>query len=265
MPCFASWALWFLGHPDQALHRIQEAVSFARTLSEPLGLAHALFFAAIVHQLRREAWEAQDYAEATIAISDQHGLTMYKTMATILRSWALIVQGGERGLIEEMQNGLATLHDQETKLVRPHFLALLVEGLEKSRRLEEGLPILDDALAIVNGNGEGYYEAELYRLKGELLLGSPNLEVSSTGSSGVGMNSARVENAQECFRQAIKIAHRQKANSLELRAVMSLARLYKQKAMHQHARQVVAELYEHFAEGFDTADLSEAKTLLGDF
>ena len=264
MPCFASWALWFLGQPDQALRRIQEAVNCARTLSEPLGLAHALFFAAIIHQLRREASKAQEYAEATIAISNQHGLTMYKAMATIVWNWALIVQPGQKGLIEEMQDGLSTLEGLETKLVRPHFLALLVEAFATSRRLEEGVAILDEALAIVNNNGEGYYEAELYRLKGELLLGSPNLEVSSTETTGVGMNSVRVENAQECLRRAIKIAHGQKANSLELRAVVSLARVYKQKAMHQYACQLVAEVYERFAEGFDTADLSEAKTLLSE-
>jgi DNA-binding winged helix-turn-helix (wHTH) protein/predicted ATPase len=262
MPCFASWSLWFLGHPDQALCRIQEAVSFARTLSEPLGLAHALFFAAIVHQFRREAWKAQEYAEATIAISDQHGLTMYKAMATIVRSWAAILQGGEKGLIEEMQNGLSTLEGQETKLVRPHFLALLAEVFEKAGRLEDGLPILDEALAIVNDNGEGYYEAELYRLKGELLLASPDLQGASTGSAGFGLNSAQVENAHQCFSQAIKIARRQKAKSLELRAVVRLARFYKQNSRRQEARQLVAELYGQFAEGFHTADLCEAKTLL---
>jgi predicted ATPase len=245
------------------LRSIQEAVSFARTLSEPLGLAHALFFAAIVHQLRREPLRAQEYADATVAISDQHGLTMYKAMATIVRSWAVIVQGGENGLIEDMQNGLATLEAQETELVRPHFLALLVEGFEKSRRLKDGFAILDEALAIVNGNGEGYYEAELYRLKGELLC-ETGRGISSIGAGDFGVDPVRCEKAEHLFRHAIEIAQRQKAKSLELRTVVSLARLYKQKAMHQEARQLVAELYKHFAEGFDTADLREAKTLLNE-
>ena len=261
MPCFASWALWFLGQPDQALRRIQEAVSFARTLAEPLGLAHALFFAAIIHQLRREASKAQEYAEATIAISNQHGLTMYKAMATIVRSWAVIVQGGEKGLIEEMQDGLATLEGLETKLVRPHFLALLVEAFATSRRLEEGVPILDEALEIVNNNGEGYYEAELYRLKGQIMLGQPAV-ISKMRSSG--LHPARFENAERCFGQAIKIAQQQMAKSLELRAVMSLAQAYRQYGRREEACKLVAQAFSQFSEGFDTADLLQANELMAE-
>ena len=261
MPCFASWALWFLGRPDHALRQIQDALTVARNLSEPIGLAHALFFAAIVHQLRQEAQKAQEYADATIAVSSQHGLIMYRAMAAIVRGWALISQGGEQGLIQEMLNALTTLQSQETKLVRPHFLALLVESFESARRVEEGLPILEEALAIVNANGEGYYEAELYRLKGELLLGS-DPAVSRTGSDGIGAKAVAVENARHCFDQAIKIAQRQKAKSLELRAVASLARVYKQNSRRQEARQLVTGVYEQFAEGFDTEDLREAKTFL---
>lgn len=262
MPCFASWALWFLGRPDRALRQIQKALTFARTLSEPLGLAHALFFAAIVHQLRQEARKAQEYADATIAISSPHSLAMYKAMATVVRGWALIRQRSEKGLVQEMQDGLAALQQQQTKLVRPHFLALLVESFDKNRQMEEGLAILDEALGMAKTNGEGYYEAELYRLKGELLLSRSDRGVRNIGGGRVAVPAAWFENAQQCFQQAIEIAQRQKAKSLELRAVISLAHLYKQNARREQARQLVAEVYNYFNEGLDTGDLRQAKALL---
>src|SRR5262249_38816559 len=167
MRCFAAWSLWFLGQPDRALDQIQDALVLAGELSEPNVLAPALFFSAILHQLRREEQIAQEHAAAAIAISSGHGLVLYEAMATITRSWALIEQGREEEAIERMREGLAAYQETGTEVIRPHFLALLADALDKTRKSEEALRVVEEALAVARSNGERYYQAELYRLKGE--------------------------------------------------------------------------------------------------
>jgi len=265
MRCFGAWALWFLGRPDQALGRIQDALTLARELSEPHGLAHALFFAAILHQLRREERMAQEHAEAALAVSSEHGLVLYQGMATIARGWALIEQGPHEEAIEQMRQGLA---NQATgvQVVRPHFLALLAEALNKAGQAGEGLRVLEEALAVADRNGERYYQAELYRLKGELLLtqstGHAVSQAATGGTAVVQADSPAVANVESCFNQSIKIAQRQKAKSLELRAAMSMARLYGSQGRQEEARGSLEQIYNSFTEGFDTMDLREAKALL---
>jgi predicted ATPase len=251
MPCFAAWALWFLGQPEQALERMREALILARELSEPISLAHALLFAAILHQLRREEHLAREHADAAIAVSNEHGLALYQAMATVMRGWALLSEGRDAEAIEEMREGLAALQATGTELVRPHFLGLLAEALGHARQPEEGLRAVDEALSVIRRGGEGYYEAELYRLKGELLLiqAAPNA----------------LAEAEACFHQSIKIAQRQKANSWELRAVMSLSRLYQSESKQEEARTLLARIYSTFTEGFATMDLREAKALLDEW
>jgi predicted ATPase len=266
MPCFAAWALWVLGQPDQALDRIQEALALARELSEPLGLAHALFFAAILHQLRREVRMAQESAEAALAVSSEHGLVLYQAMATVMRGWALIEQGRPEEAIEQMRRGLADLQATGTELMRPHFLGLLAKALGKNCQAEEGLRVLEEALAVAHRNGEGYYEAELYRIKGEVFLmraTSRDLSRAATGGTIVVEAEPPVfALAEGCFNQSVKIAQRQKAKSWELRAVTSLARLYRNQNRQEEARGLLTQVYDRFTEGFDTADLREAKALL---
>jgi len=279
MRCFAAWALWFLGYPDCALNRMQEALALARELSEPHVLAPALFFASILHQLRQEQQMAQELADAAIAVSNEHGLVLYQAMATITRNWALTAQGRQEEAIEQMRQGLAAYQATGTEVIRPHFLALLSEALIRARKLDEGIRVLEDALAVAHSNGERYYESELYRLKGELLLkqstGGVVSKVAAVGMAGavykvaaVGKNIVAeppsVTNAEACFRQSIKIAQQQRAKSLELRAVMSVARLYQKQGRQKEARSLLAQIYDRFTEGFDTVDLREAKALLGD-
>jgi predicted ATPase len=267
MQCFAAWALWFLGQPDQSLARIQETLTLTRELSEPLSLAYALSFAAILHQLRREEGMAQEQAEAAIAVSSEHGLVMFQAMATIMRAWALTQQGRTGEAIEQMRQGLADLRATGTELFRPHFLALLAEALDKARQVEEGLRVLDQALAEAHCNGERNYQAELYRLKGELLLNQPKAQVlSRSAKAGHGVSEAEspaaVAGPESCFHQSIQIARRQQAKSLELRAVVSLARLHRKSRKREEMRGLLAQIYGSFTEGFDTRDLREAKALL---
>jgi tetratricopeptide (TPR) repeat protein len=233
MPCFAAWALWLAGLADQSLDRMEEALTLARDLSDPQGLAHAALFASILYQFRRDRLMAQYYAEAVIDISREHGLVLYGAMAMIMQGWTLSERGGDHEAIEQIREALAALDTMGTYLVRPHFLALLAEVLVKVDQTAEAMTVLDEALAMVESKGERYYEAELYRLKGELLL------KQSTAS------------AQECFERSMAIAELQQARSWQLRTAMSLARLYESPA-------ILAPIYETFTEGFDTEDLRDA-------
>jgi len=262
MRCFAAWSLWFLGQPDQALERIHEAVDLARELFEPHGLAQALFFAAGLHQLRREARKAQEDAEAAIAVSREHGLALYQAMSTATRGWALILQGRQEEGMEQMGEGLAAHRLTGAEVILPHFLALLVEAFAKTSQVEEGLRVLDEALAVIHRNGERYYLAELYRIKGELLLQATDRRLSRAAAGGQAGLDPRAAQAEECFHQSIKIARQQKAKSWELRAVMSLARIYQDQNKWAEAHGLLERIYSNFTEGFDTADLREAKALL---
>ena len=265
MRCFAALSLWLLGRPDEGLKRIEEALTLARDLCEPHGLTHALFFAAILYQLCGEAAKVQQHAEEAIAVSRDYGSPMYEAMATIIGGWALIDQERHDEAIEQMRAGLDALRATGTELVRPYFLALLVEALAKARPPEEGLDVVEEALAATRRTAERFYEAELYRLKGELLLKqSTGRAVSQAEKRGkvVVEVAPVVINAKGCFNQSIKIARQQKAKSLELRAATSLAYLYQNQDKQEKARRLLAQVYDSFAEGLDTADLREAKALL---
>ena len=256
MLCHSAWVLWYLGHPTQSLKRMDEGLTLARKLSEPHGLAHALFFAAILFQLRGEARLAQERAEAALAFATEHGLLLYQAHATIARGWALVEQGIDEEGIEQMRQGLIAQQATSTEVNRAHFLALLAEALGKAHQPDEGLRILEDALSLIDRNGERYYRAELYRLKGELLLMQSKCLKSSAPHPVV------FAQAEGCFNESIKIARQQKAKSWELRAVMSMVRLYQDHGKHTDARRLLTQIYDSFTEGFDTVELREAKVLL---
>jgi predicted ATPase len=178
------------------------------------------------------------------------------------QGWALAEQGQVNEGIARIQQGLATLKAAGTTVGQVAHLALLAEAYGKAGRTEEGLRVVAEALAEVETAGARRVEAELYRLKGELLLQStvhtPQSEITNSQSLAPNPQAE----AEACFRKAIEVACHQSAKSLELRAVMSLSRLWKQQGKKEQARQLLAEIYGWFTEGFDTADLQEAKALL---
>ena len=247
--CFGGWCLWFTGYPVRALVRIQEAVALARRLSEPHGLAHALFFTAVLHQLRRERAMAQQCADDVLVLASDHGLVLYGAAARIVRGWALIGRGDDADAAEQMREGLAAWHGIGADLMRPHFLTLLAEAYATTNRHAQALSVLDEALTLAKGRGEGMYEAEVRRLRGEHLLAAER-------------TSADVEAAATCFEEALAFAGRQGARSLELRAATSLARLHRDRATRVRARDLILPIYEQFDEGFDTLDLTEARNLV---
>jgi len=246
--CFAGWSLWCIGQPDRAVAQIQDAVALARHLPEPHGLAHALAFAAVLHQLRREKSVALVYADEAVNLAAEYELVFYGAMAQIVRGWALIGTVDNRQAAEQIRNGLAAWHSTGARLMRPHFLALLAE-VDETQESDEGLRLLDEALALVQSTGERMYEAELHRLRGERLLND---------ARGGATDAA----AEECFEQSLTIARRQEALSLELRTALSLARLHLGRQRHAQALDVIRPVYERFDEGFATPDLTEARSLL---
>jgi class 3 adenylate cyclase/predicted ATPase len=269
--CYMVRILWFLGYPDQALRQSREALALAREISHPFSLAVALTFAALVSQLRREARAAQERAEEAVALCAEHGFAFYLAMATVLRGWALTAQGqGTRG-VSHMRQGLTAWQATGAELFRPHLLALLAEAHGEIGQPNEGLNVLDEAMDAAHKSGKRFYEAELYRLKGELTLqklsgASCQVSISNpqslTPSTQHPTPSTHAEaDAEACFLQAIDIARQQSAKSWELRAAVSLSRLW-QRQGKAAARHLLAETYGRFTEGFETADLQEAKALL---
>jgi class 3 adenylate cyclase/predicted ATPase len=261
----AALSLWLLGYPEQGLRRSQEALTLAQGLSHPFSLAFALTQAAIFHQLRRDGQTTHAQAEAVMTLSGEQGYPHFVAMGTILRGWALAEHGLPAEGVAQIHQGLAAWRIAGQELARPYYLALLAEAYGRAGQAEEGLSVLEEALTVAHTNRDCFYEAELYRLKGELLLS----QAGRVGSRTVPAEPTMMVEAKQtvpsepetCFQQALAVARSQQAKSLELRAAMSLSRLW-QQGKPQEARQLLAEIYGWFYEGFDTADLQEAKALL---
>ena len=243
---YAAWAVWWLGYPDQALEKCHEALTLAKKLSHPFSLAFAFSFAALLHQFRREWQTVQQRAEATLTLCTEQAFPFWFGWAMILRGWALVEQGqGEEGTAQ-IRRGEFTWRDTGSELGIPYFLSLLAEAHVKMGQAEEGFSVIAKAFAAVNDSDERWYETELYRLKGELLR----------------QETKTVAEAAEYFQQAIEKARCQGAKSLELRAVISLSRLWQGQGKQKEARRMLHDIYGWFTEGFDTADLKEANILL---
>jgi predicted ATPase len=239
--------LWVLGYQDQALLRGTEGITLAREIAHIPSMVFALIFDAMLHQRRRDVLRSREQAEAAIALATERELAAWLPWATALRGWAMVEQGEAEEGIAQLRQGIAEWGASGMIVLQPYLLALQAEAYARMGRFEEGLTSLAEAVAITEQTGEGFAEPELYRLRGELLL----------------MQSAHeAQSAETCFRQALEIAHRQRAKSLELRAVMSLCRLYRQTDKRAEARAMLTDVYGWFTEGFDTQDLKEARVLL---
>jgi predicted ATPase len=238
-------ALWLLGFPDQALNRSDEALALARKIGHPFSLAYALSIAAWIHKLRREWQLAAEHAEAAVALSADQGFAEWLLVGAFHRGWAVTEQGRTDEGIVQMHEAVAVMPSRGRELGLPYFLAALAAACGKAGRTVEALALVAEALALVERHDERHWEAEIYRLKGELLL-----------------RSGRSSEAETYFHRAIDIARHQSAKSLELRATTSLARLLDEQGRKDEARRMLGEIYGWFTEGFDTADLKDAKALL---
>jgi TOMM system kinase/cyclase fusion protein len=299
-----AFVLWCLGYPTQALKRAREALTLAHKLSHPYTLAYDLFHAAMFYQFRREGKAVQELAEEAITLSTEQGFHLILAWVTIFRGWALAEQGEVEEGIAQMRQSLAAFRATGAGVGLPLYLSLLAKACGKVGQAEEGLTVLAEALNLVHKTGECCFEAELYRLKGELLLTQVGLRLQAEGfrekteeegsrlqaegfrekteEEGSRLQAEgfrekteeegsrpqaegfreKTEEAEKCFHTAIAIAQKQQAKSLELRATVSLARLWQQQGKQYAARNTLSAIYNWFTEGFDTKDLQEAKALL---
>ena len=244
-----AWTLWCLGYPAQALRRSQEALALSQELAHPQSLVYAQYFAAFLHHRRREVPAVQAQADALLPLATAQGFPLWVGLGTCLRGWALAIHGqGEAGQAQ-IHQGLAIVLATGQTLSQPLCLVLLAEAAGHAGKVDEGLHLLAEALTAFEAGGRGDMLAEAYRLQGELLLrqGTPD-----------------AAQAEACFQQALAIARRQQAKSWELRAAMSLSRLWQQQGKRAEAHELLAPIYDWFTEGFDTADLQEAKALLAE-
>jgi predicted ATPase len=244
---YAAYTSWQLGFPEQGLQRIQMSHQLSETLSHPFSIAFDLNVAAWFHQYRREPHIVEEHTRRNIVLSTEQGFAQWLTMAMILQGWSLAMQGeGEEG-IRLLQQGLSDWQMMAGGLSRPYFLSLLAEAYRSIGRPEAGLATLAEAQRVADETGESWYEAERYRLKGELLLAQ---------------SMDQQLEAESCFGHALDVARGQQAKSFELRTATSLARLWQHQGKPEDARQLLGIIYGWFTEGFDTADLQEAKALL---
>ena len=249
----ASHVLWFLGYPDQAQARNEEALALARELSHPFTLAYTLVFSSVLHQFLGRPQATRDCAEGAIQLANEQGFPLWAVAGKVLRGWALVEQGQSDG-IAQMAEGLASwgsVGTENTHTHQPYFLALLAEAHGKIGQVERGLELLAKMSAAVERTRERSYEAELYRLRGELLL-----------KSAAPFSESVTEEAESCLHKAIAVARHQNAKSMELRAATSLSRFWKGRGKTDEARRLLSEVYGWFMEGFDSGDLKCAKALL---
>ena len=250
--CWSAMTRWLLGYPDQALASATTAVALAQELAHPYTSAVALVYAAWVERWCGELQAAREHAEAAVTLSHEHGFTLTWAWGTVFRSLALAGLGHSENQVQEAYDAVAKLRGAGIGLWMPHLLARLAETQSKVGQVDEALRVLDEALEISTRRGDRCYEAELYRLKGQMTL----------QSSGARPAAAVQRKVEAGFEKALEIAKAQSAKSLELRGATSLARLWQQQGKTAEAHDLLAPVYNWFTEGFATADLKDAKALL---
>lgn len=237
--------LWLLGYPSQARGSMRDALRLAQKLNHPFSDAYAWLCVAWLCELCGE--NVRQPAEKAVSICLEHGFPFWGAIASMLAGWARVAEGAVDAGIAQMRHGRAAIEATGAQLFVTHPVSLLVKAHAKAGRVEEGLTLLGEALAMIARTGDGAWDAELYRLKGELTLA-----VSRSGHA----------EAEDLFRQALGIASTRRAKSLELRAAMSWGRLRERQGRKDEARHLLGEVYPWFTEGFETADLKEAEALL---
>ena len=257
---YETLALWILGYPEQALRQSREALARAEegARQHSLSLAAALNWTGLLHQLRGEVEVTYERAGAGIALAQQCGFPDWELIGTIFRDWATATQSYNEAPVEQLQKVIAAWCATGAELLRPYFLGLLAEQYGKIGRSEKGLALLDEALAVVNTSAERFSEAELYRLRGELLVRDANRLSAQTSTP-----SSNSE-AEGCFQKALFVARQQGAKSWELRAATSLARQWGKQGKRERARRVLTETTDWFTEGRETRDFQAAQALLAE-
>ena len=238
--------LWPLGYADQALQRCQEALTLAQQGDHIPTLTYAAYFVGLVCQCCRDVAATQAHADALLAVAAEHRLALRAEQGRLLQGWALAMQGEMAAGVAHLRQALAS-PDLGPESLRSYWLATLAEAYGRAGQPQAGLQVLAEAVTLLATTAMRWWEAEVSRLQGELRLHLP----SPDGPQ-----------AEACFHQALQVARRQQAKALELRAALSIARLWQEQGQRAATHRLLAEIYGWFTEGFDTADLQEAKALL---
>jgi predicted ATPase len=282
---FALWLLWLLGYPDQAMQQTQTVKRLADELAHPFSLAQALSFGGQLYVNLGVLPQVRQMADALLTVCDQHDFTLWQASGLGLQGWVLVEEGHEPEGITKLRQCITNWRATGADIWLPLMRAMLAEAYRKAKQPQDGLAVITEALEATQKNGEAWYDAELYRLKGELTLAgageekSPGASVRRPGSAGESQSATgktqkvKVPNPQSqipdptseaegYFHHALTIARKQQAKSLELRATLSLARLWHAQGKQQEAQSALSDVYNWFTEGFDTADLQAAKAVL---
>jgi predicted ATPase len=243
----ASWASWILGYPARGLDESLASLTLATELAHPTSMVVALVWACVFRDLRREVGAVREHARALITLATEYEASQWLAAGTIIDGSVHAELDEGEAAIARIRRGLAAYESTGAQLFLPYFLSLLARACLKRGQPAEGLRAIGEALERVRTTGERVWEPELVRLEGELRLAASPADVADAG---------------ECFRRAMEIARQQAARSWELRAAVSLARLLVAEGQRDEAHRTLADVYEWFTEGFDTADLKEAKALL---
>ena len=267
-----AWVLWVLGYPVQGQRRSHEALRLARAQAHPFTLSLTLVTIVILQHMRREGESTREHVQASLGLSTEYGFPYLTVLGTILQGWERTRLDEVAAGLTQMRQGLATLRAMGGEVLRPSLLALLADACVRAGQMEAGLGVLEEALVTADEHTERFYAAELHRLKGELVLrtwletgakpaprASDKEHVADRGAISQALLQTE---AEACFQNALHIAQRQRTKLLELRAAMSLSRLWGQQGKRVAARQLLGEVYGWFTEGFETADLQEARVLL---
>jgi predicted ATPase len=252
--------LWFQGYPDQARQWRQEALALAQEVAHPYSLDFALLHANWLAHYLREVQTLQAQTETTMRLAHEAGLGIAN--ATLLRGWALVMQGQGTEGIAQLHQGMARQQVLGEALSQPYYAALLAEASQQLGQPEAGVSSVEDALTAVYTHGHHFYTAELHRLQGTLILQAAGSRPASEPARLGDLAQRPAQRAEACLCQALEVARGQQAKSLELRAAMSLARLWQRQGKRTEAHGLLAPIYGWFTEGFDIADLQEAKALL---
>src|SRR5215468_4198321 len=244
---YAALTLWMLGYPAQVLAHLHAALAWAQALAHPHSLAFTRCWAAIVAQWRRDVPAVYEHAAAAVALSTAQGFPLLVAWGASLRGWALAMQGQAKEGMAQARQGLADYRANGAAVFVPYFCTVLADVCAHLGDTAEGLQALAEAHTLVEQHEERYWEAEVCRLRGVLLRRQPETPPAE---------------AEAWVQRALDVARSQQAKALELRAAMSLARLWLQQSKRAEARELLAPIYGWFTEGFDTADLQEAKALL---
>jgi tetratricopeptide (TPR) repeat protein len=244
--CYLSLALWHLGYPDRAHGVNEEMIVLARQIAHPFSTAHALHFSGWLYQYCLLGDKLRAAAIEETAIATDQGFALWRATGTFLNGAGMALQGEHSGALLMLEKGLQAFRAIAAALTLPAQWSVLAEAYTRAGRLVEARQAIDEGLALAEKHDDRSQEAELYRLKGELLL----------------WEESEPSTVESCFRQAIKVAQGQQSKAWELRATTSLARLLQQRGRGGEAIAALTTIYGAFTEGFEMPDLVSAKDLL---